>query len=183
MKPGAQDRVRLGVIVGTRGIKGELRIKSFTDDPLDLDAYGPLADGAGRVLDLRVTGSSKGVVLARIEGVSDRTAAEALKGTELFVPKGALPEPDEDEFYHSDLVGLKAASAAGEDLGIVTAVHDFGAGTILEIDGPIGRGVMIPFTRDVVPDVDIAGGKVTVEVPEGLLEPARQDDGRNESEG
>jgi len=175
-----QGRVCLGVIVGTRGVKGELRIKSFTDDPRDIDAYGPLADETGtRNFDLKVTGATGGVVLARLDGVEDRTAAEALKGTELYVASDMLPEPDEDEFYLSDLKGLEASTPEGEFLGTVTGAFDFGAGTIIEITGPVGRGVMVPFTRVVVPEIDMAGGKVTIQVPPGLLEPAEPEQGQD----
>ena len=168
MGPRLTDPVRLGVIVGVRGIKGEVRIKSFTEVPEDIAAYGPLYDEDGaRRFDLRVTGLHKGMVIGRIEGVRDRTAAEALKRTALFVDRSQLPPPEEDEFYHSDLEGLKAVGVGGEELGVVRGVFDFGAGPILEIDG----GVMVPFTTEAVPEVDIAGGKVTIDPPEGLFDP------------
>lgn len=167
MAKGLQDPVRLGVVVGARGVRGEVRIKSFTETPEDVAAYGPLYDRAGeRRFEVRVTGVQKGLVLARIDGVADRNAADALKRTELFVERAQLPEPDEDEFYNSDLEGLAAVTVAGESLGTVRGVFDFGAGPILELDG----GLMVPFTLAAVPDVDLKAGRVTVDPPDGLME-------------
>jgi len=168
MRPHLENPVRLGIIVGVRGIKGEVRIKSFTDDPVDIGAYGPLYDKTGaRRFDLKVTGTQKGVVLAWVDGIKDRTAAEALKRTELFVSRDQLPAPEEDEFYHSDLEGLEAVSVSGERIGKVIGVFDFGAGPVIEISG----NVMVPFTRAAVPEVDIEGGKVVIDPPDGLFEP------------
>ncbi|MEQ8193223.1 MAG: ribosome maturation factor RimM [Rhodospirillales bacterium] len=180
----ALERVCLGIIVGTRGLKGELRIKSFTQDPADIVAYGPLEDRDGkRTFALTVTGEPsgrhKGVLFARVKGVGSLEEAEALKGTELYIPRAALPETDDEEFYHMDLIGLRADLAQGGVLGTVRAVEDYGAGTLLEIetdrDAPTrDKYVMVPFTRAAVPEVDIKGGRVTVDPPPGLLEPAKQ---------
>ncbi len=174
------DPVRLGVIVGVRGIKGEVKIKSFTEVPADIASYGTLFDRDGeRRFDLRVTGQAKGVVLARIAGIDDRNAAEALKRTELFVDRSQLPPPDEDEYYNSDLVGLDAETVSGEALGKVRGVFDFGAGPVLEVDG----NTMVPFTRDAVPTIDLSAGKVTIDPPDGLFDtpdPEPQDDWKDE---
>lgn len=162
------DPVRLGVIVGARGIKGEVRIKSFTDVPSDIASYGTLFDRDGaRRFDLRVTGQAKGVVLARIDGIGDRNAAEALKRTDLFVDRSQLPDTEEDEFYNSDLVGLSANSVSGESLGKVRGVFDFGAGPVLEVDG----NTMVPFTKEAVPHIDLDAGRVTIDPPQGLFDP------------
>ena len=175
--------VCVGVITTARGLKGEVRVKSFTADPENLTAYGPLWDKAGeRSFRLRVTGQIKGQVVAAVEGIADRSGAEALRGQELYVPRDALPEPEEDEFYHADLVGLSVelandATGAGTFLGKVRAVYDFGAGTMLEVtDGPTGV-VMVPFTKAAVPLVDIAGGRITVAPLPGLLDPVPEDSG------
>ncbi len=174
-----ENPVRLGVIVGVRGIKGEVRIKSFTDDPVAVGAYGPLYDKTGaRRFDLKVTGTQKGVVLARIDGIGDRTAAEALKKTELFVERDQLPAPEEDEFYHSDLEGLQAVMVSGERIGKVVGVFDFGAGPVVEISG----NVMVPFTRAAVPEVDIEGGKVVIDPPEGLFDPPGKEEDESEED-
>ncbi|MEO5336517.1 MAG: ribosome maturation factor RimM [Magnetospirillum sp. WYHS-4] len=167
-------RVRLGVIVGARGLRGELRVQSFTADPADIGAYGPLSDDTGaRVFRLKVRSVVKGVVIAVVDGVRDRDAAEALKGTSLHVERKALPAPaDADEFYHADLIGLTVELAGGGSLGTVKAVHDFGAGTVLEVTGGQGPTAMLPFTKAVVPVVDLAGGRMVVDPPPGLLETA-----------
>jgi 16S rRNA processing protein RimM len=168
----SDDRVLLGVIVGPRGIKGELRIKSFTEVPEDVAAYGPLTDKAGRqTYPLQVTGVAKGVVVGRLPGVADRNQAEALKGTELYVERAALPAPEEDEYYVSDLLGLDAVTIAGEALGRIRTVDDYGAGPVLEIAGGGFGTVMVPFTRACVPEVRVAERTVVVDPPEGLLEP------------
>jgi 16S rRNA processing protein RimM len=174
--------VCIGVITAARGLKGEVRVKSFTADPGNLTAYGPLWDEAGeRSFRLRVTGQVKGQVVAAVEGIADRNGAEALKRQKLYVPRAALPEAEDDEFYHADLVGLRAelaedAAGAGAFLGRVRAVYDFGAGTMLEVtNGPAGV-VMVPFTKAAVPLVDIAGGRVTVAPLPGLLEPVPEDE-------
>lgn len=168
----AEDRVLVGVIVGARGIKGELRIKSFTDVPEDVASYGALTDKSGRTAyPLRVTGVAKGVVIGRLAGVDDRNAAEALKGTELYVERSALPAPEEDEYYVSDLVGLEAVTVAGEALGRIRTVEDYGAGPVLEIAGGGFGTVMVPFTRACVPEVRMAEGRVVIDPPDGLLEP------------
>ena len=175
------DRVCLGVIVGARGLKGELKVKTFTQVPEDIAAYGPLEDETGgRRVELTVTGQAKGVMIARVEGVQDRTAADKLKGLRLYVGRDKLPPPDEDEYYHSDLIGLGATAPQG-DLGTVRRVFDFGAGDILEIAGGAFGTVMVPFTRACVPVVDLAEGRIVVDPPEGLLEDAEEEEGQNEN--
>ena len=171
-KPDAADLVLLGVVTGVRGLKGDLRIKSFTADPEDLATYGPLWDEAGEVsYRVSVIGEVKGHLIARIKGVSNRTTAETLKGLKLHIFRSALPDPEEDEFYHSDLIGLQAITTLGEVLGTVSAVEDFGAGAVLEVAGGPYKGLMVPFTKEAVPKVDLEIGTVTVDPPEGLLEP------------
>lgn len=157
----------VGVITGAHGVRGQVRVKSFTVEPADVAAYGPLRDAAGAErFELELTGSAKGVLLARIEGVGDRDAAEALKGTELYVPRDVLPDVDEDEFYHTDLIGLAAELADGSAFGTVRALHDFGAGDMIEIDLTDGASVVLPFTHAVVPEVDIEAGRVVVVPPQ-----------------
>lgn len=161
----------LGVVTGVRGLKGDLRIRSFTADPADLTAYGPLWDkDAAKTYRVKVIGAAKGQLIARIKGVGDRTAAEAMKGLELHIPRSSLPKPADDEFYHSDLVGLQAVSLDGEILGTVSAVEDFGAGDVLEVSGGPYKGLVVPFTKGVVVDVDIEAGRLSVDPPLGLLE-------------
>ncbi len=185
-KPGkspAAALICLGVVSGARGLKGEVRIKSFTADPGDIGAYGPVCDETGkRSFELRVTGRAKDQVIARLEGIGDRDAALALKGLKLHVPRRALPEPENGEYYHADLVGLRAELVGGGTLGRVWAVHDFGGGANLEIGGgPLGT-VMMPFTRAAVPEVDLAGGRLVIAPPPGLL-PASEPEGGGAAEG
>ena len=167
-----RDRVAVGRIGRAHGIRGQMHIGSYTERPEDVAAYGPVQTGDGRQLDLTVVSVNKADVTVRVAGVTDRNGAEALRGQELFVPRAALPETASDEYYHHDLVGLRAVSVAGEDFGRVLAVEDFGAGTVLELEGADGKGVYVPFTAQVVPDVDIAAGRITIDPPPGLLDGA-----------
>jgi 16S rRNA processing protein RimM len=171
------ELIFVGAVTGVRGLKGEVRIKSFTADPKGISAYGDVFEENGdKSYTIRVTGQAKGQVLARLGGIDDRDAAEAMKGTRLYVPKSALPPPDEDEFYFSDLVGLSADLLDGGNLGRVKEVHDFGAGAILEVVGGEYGVVMVPFTRAAVPTVDKAQGRVVIDPPAGLLEPAEREE-------
>lgn len=177
------DRVCVGVISGARGLRGDVRVKSFTAAPEDVAAYGPVSDEKGtRTFALTVAGRAGGHVIVRIEGVNDRDDAEALKGTRLYVARDALPEPDEDEYYVADLVGLAVERAAEGDVpepfGSVRAVHDFGGGDVLDVERADGSSVMVPFTRAAVPVVDIAGRRLVIDPPEGLV-----DDGGAEPDG
>jgi 16S rRNA processing protein RimM len=167
----ASQRVCVGVVTGAHGVRGAVRIKSFTDRPEDIARYGPLQDetGVGRYA-VEVIGAAKGVLLARLSNVVDRNRAEALRGARLYLPREALPPPGEEEYYHADLIGLRAEFADGAPIGRVRAVHDFGAGDTLEIERPGAAPVMAPFTRAVVPVVDIAGGRLVIDPPPGLFE-------------
>lgn len=161
------DRVCVGVVVGAHGVRGALRIKPFTEQPDGIAAYGPVEDEAGaRRLRLKVLGTAKGIVAATAQGVADRDAAEALTGTRLYVPRDRLPPPEPDEFYHSDLIGMAALREDGTPFGTVRAVFDFGAGDVIELALPDGRVEMLPFTKAVVPVVDLAAGRLVVSPPE-----------------
>jgi 16S rRNA processing protein RimM len=164
-------RICVGVITGAQGIKGAVRVKSFTAVPEDVAAYGPLADESGeRRLKLRVVGQAKGVVVATITGVEDRNAAEAMKGLRLYVERSALPAAGEEEYYHADLIGLEAVLRDGTGLGRVRAVHEYGAGDSIEVARPSGATVLVPFTRAAVPVVDLAAGRLVIDPPEGLFD-------------
>jgi 16S rRNA processing protein RimM len=163
----------MGIVGAPHGVRGAVRIKSFTDAPEAIANYGALEDERGeRCFTLRVTGSAKGdgMVIARLSGVADRDQAEAVKGIRLYAPRAVLPATAEDEFYHADLVGLAAMLDDGATLGTVIAVHDFGAGDVIEIAPAAGQPVLVPFTRAAVPIVDIAGGRVIIDPPEGLFD-------------
>ena len=182
-----RDPILLAVIGAPHGVRGEVRVKSFTGDPLALGDYGPLFAADGRRFTVTQVRPAKTVVVARFKEIADRTAAEAANGVELFVDRSALPENlEEDEFYMADLVGLDGFDETGGPLGKVTAVHDFGGGDILEI-GSGRRSLMVPFTAAAVPTVDIAAGRVTIDrTAAGLLadpdeekEEPRNGDGQN----
>ena len=168
----------VGVVVGAHGVRGAVRIKSFTANPDDVAAYGPLEDESGRQrFSLRLVGEAKGVLIGWLSGVADRDRAEALRGLRLYLPRAALPATDEDEFYHADLIGLDVVLGDGTPLGQVKAVHDFGAGDTLEIERQDGPSAMVPFTRAVVPVVDLEAGRLVIDPPPGLLDapkPRRQ---------
>jgi len=174
--PAPGGLVCVGRILGARGVRGEVRVRSHTADPRAIGRYGPVytSDG-GRSFRLTVTGqgtgAGAGTVFARLTGVADRDAAEALKGTELHVPRNALPATGAEEFYHADLVGLAAARSDGPALGRVIAVHNFGAGDVLEIGDDAGS-VLVPFTSAAVPDVDLAARRLVVAPLPGLLDAA-----------
>ncbi|PBB16897.1 ribosome maturation factor RimM [Mesorhizobium sp. WSM4313] len=160
--PKLENPVQMAVIGAAHGIKGELRVKTFTGDPLALADYGPLYARDGRafqIIDIRPAGT---VVVVRFKGVGDRNAAEALAGTELFVDRSVLPDDgEEDEFYHADLIGLDVRDDTGV-IGRVVAVHNFGGGDILDVTLAGRKGVLIPFTQAAVPHVSIADGFVEV---------------------
>lgn len=160
-------RICVGAIAGAYGVTGELRVKSFCAEAADIAAYGPLTDAEGaRSFTLRVTGKVPGGLRMRIDGVSTREQAEALRGTALHVERARLPETDEDEFYHADLIGLLVRDPGGEELGRVVAVHNHGAGDILELRlRKTGETLLLPFTRAVVPTVDVAHGVLVADPP------------------
>ena len=152
-------------------------MSSHTANPLDLGAYGPLETEDGRRLKLRKVRAGKNVVIASFEGITDRDQAEALKNRRLYVARGRLPEPDEDEFYHADLIGLRAETADGATIGTVLAVQDFGGGDLIEVKfAGSSRTAYLPFTRAVVPVVDVKGGRLVVDPPDGLLDEGKERD-------
>jgi 16S rRNA processing protein RimM len=148
------------------GIRGEVKVKVFTEAPEGIAAYGPLSTATGHVLRvLSVRAGKPGEAVLRFEGIADRGAAEALKGEGLYVARAALPEPEMGEFYLADLVGLRAQTREGALFGRVTGVHDFGAGPVLEIANPDGETQYLPFSNDVVPEVDLVGARIIVAPP------------------
>ncbi len=155
----------LATIGAPHGVKGEVRVKSFTGDPMALGAYGALRTADGRVFEVERLRPAKGVLVVKFRGVDDRDAAALLNGVALHVDRTALPAADEDEFYHADLIGLEAFAADGGSLGRVTGVQNFGAGDILEIAPPNRPSILIPFTKANVPDIDVAGGRLVVVPP------------------
>ncbi|MFV0295261.1 MAG: ribosome maturation factor RimM [Hyphomicrobiaceae bacterium] len=162
------EKVLLGRINGAHGLRGDLIVHAYTFDPADIAAYGPLqaADGT-RSFDVTIVRVTDKGVIVRVAGVTDRTAAEALKGVELWLPREQLPEPDEDEFYHADLIGLAAVAPDGAEVGTVVAVQNYGAGDLVEVRLAGGRRTeLIPFTRACVPRVEIKDRRIIVVMPE-----------------
>jgi 16S rRNA processing protein RimM len=159
------DRILLATIGAPHGVRGEVRVKSFAADPLALGNYRPLASEGGRLFHIERLRAGKGMLIVKVRGVDDRDAAAALNGTSLYVDRSALPAAEEDEFYHADLIGLAAFGEDGEPLGKVAAIHDFGAGDIVEIAPERGPPLLVPFTREAVPIVDVAGGRLVVSPP------------------
>ncbi|MDE0702213.1 MAG: ribosome maturation factor RimM [Rhodospirillaceae bacterium] len=172
--------VCIGAVAGAHGVRGNVRIKPFTDAPEDVAAYGPVSDAGGaRAFDLTLVGESGGTVIARLTGIEDRDAAEALRGLRLHVPRERLPAPEEDEFYHADLIGLRVVDSEGCAAGTVHALYDFGAGDLIEIRRPSRPPVLLPFTRAAVPEIDLSAGEVTVDaahLAEADAAPAAADD-------
>jgi 16S rRNA processing protein RimM len=154
---------RIGAAHGT---SGEVRLWPFTADPQAVGRYGALATADGRSIEIEQLRPIKGFFIARIKGVTDRTGAEQLRNADLFVPRDRLPPPAEDEYYHADLIGLAAEDTSGRPIGTVIAIHDFGAGDLLEIV-PAGGGetMLLPFTAAVAPKVDIAAGRIILDPP------------------
>jgi 16S rRNA processing protein RimM len=163
---GADERICVGVLAGAHGVRGLVRLKSFTERPEDIISYGPLTDASGqRCFEISLNGRARDALLARIAGVNDRDQAEALRGTRLYVTRAGLPEPAADEFYHADLIGLRAEAPDGSVLGRVCAVHTFGGGDVLEIAPETGETILVPFTRQAVPAIEPAAGRLVVDLP------------------
>jgi 16S rRNA processing protein RimM len=156
-------------IGAAHGIRGAVKLWTFTEDPLAVDAYGPLVtkDGA-RQFEVTSAREAKGHLVVTLKGVATREDAERLNGVELYVAREKLPVTEEDEYYHADLIGLAAVDSANAPLGRVIAIHNFGAGDIIEIAPPQGTTLLLPFTNAVVPTVDLAGGRVVIELPDEI---------------
>ena len=161
--------VCVAVVAGAHGLRGALRLRCFTERPEDVATYGPVFARSGeRLFELEVIGATRGGVLAQADGIGDRDAAEALRGTELFVPRSALPELPPDEFYYSDLEGMEALRPDGSRFGVVHGVENFGAGDLIEVRADDGQRVSVPFTRQTVPTIDLERRRLVVQPPEEL---------------
>src|SRR5258706_6303688 len=157
-------------IGAAHGVRGAVKLWTFTEDPFAVKAYGALLtkDGA-RSFEVGTAREAKGHLVGTLKGITTREDAERLNGLELYVARETLPATDEDEYYHADLIGLAAVNAAGEPLGRVIAIHNFGAGDIIEIAPPQGATMLLPFTNAVVPSVDLANGRVVIELPDEIV--------------
>lgn len=165
------DMVCVGAIAGAFGVRGEVRLKSFTTDPTAIADYAPLSTGDGsRRFDVTLGRPVKGGYAARLSGIATKEEADALRGVQLFAPRDRLPDLPDDEFYHADLIGLEVFDTGGESLGRVKAVLNNGADDLLEIHGPgLTNTVLLPFTRAAVPTVDLRAGRIVADPPDGLF--------------
>jgi len=156
-------------IGAAHGVRGAVKLWTFTEDPLAVKGYGPLLtkDGA-RSFEIATARAANGHLVATLKGIATREDAERLNGIELYIAREKLPATDADEYYHADLIGLAAVNAADEPLGRVLAIHNFGAGDIIEIAPPGGSTLLLPFTNAVVPTVDLARGRVVIELPDEI---------------
>jgi 16S rRNA processing protein RimM len=167
MPPTPQNLILLGIFGAAHGLKGEVRLKTYTQEPLAIANYGPLLTKTGRRIVLTSLRQQKDMLVVRVEGVDDRSGAEQLVNLQLFTEREALGKPDdEDEFYHADLLGLAARDENGALVGTVTGLYDFGAGDIVEVTPEGGKPLLLPFTKAVVPAVDIKAGHILVVLPE-----------------
>ncbi|MAC89485.1 ribosome maturation factor RimM [Maricaulis sp.] len=176
----ADDLVFIAAIAGAHGVRGECKVKSFAGNPADAFKYGAFLDIDGKtVLTPKAARPVKDGFVVRFAEQLDRDKAQALKGTKLHVLRSALPKLEEDEFYHSDLLGLRVQGLDGAPMGTLKAVHDFGSGDLLEITGTPDRNGswMLPFTREFVPHVSIADGVVTIDPPEDVGSKAEEEGG------
>ena len=165
-----QNLICLGVITGAHGVKGNVTIKSFTENQKDLFKYVPLTDATGiQNLDIQFIKFFKEQFLAKISGVTDRTSATGFKGLKLFAFQISLPPTKSNEFYYSELVGLQVYLPCGEYLGNVTAIQNFGAGDLLNISNTSKTEFLVPFTKDIVPEIDLTTGRINIYPPEGLF--------------
>jgi 16S rRNA processing protein RimM len=164
-------------IGAAHGVRGAVKLWTFTEDPLAVKRYGPLLtkDGAQQ-FEVATAREAKGHLVATLKGIDTREEAERLNGLELYIAREKLPATDEDEYYHADLIGLAAVTTANEPLGRVVAIHNFGAGDIIEIAPPQGSTMLLPFSNAVVPSVDLSGGRVVIELPEEIEGDDRADD-------
>jgi 16S rRNA processing protein RimM len=154
-------------IGAAHGVRGAVRLWTFTEDPLAVKDYGPLMTKDGtRQFEVTHAREAKDHLVVTLKGVASRDDAERLNGLELYVPRDRLPETDDGEYYHTDLIGLAAVTTTEQPLGKVIAIHNFGAGDIIEIAPPQGATMLLPFTNAVVPTVDLAGGRVVIELPQ-----------------
>lgn len=162
-----QRDILLAAVIGAHGLKGEVKVKTFTQTPDSLGAYGPLHDRQGRLYTVKTLKTGKdGTATAAFAEIRDRDAAEALKGTELFVKRAALPAAAADEFYHTDLIGLDAEDIEGRRIGKILSIQNYGAGDILVIAADGGDEILLAFTRENVPEIDIANRRIIVAVPD-----------------
>src|SRR6201986_3108594 len=165
----APAQICVARIGAAHGVRGAVKLWTFTEDPLTVKSYGPLTTKDGtRQFEVTQVREARDHLVATLKGITTRDEAERLNGIELYIARDRLPATDDDEYYHADLIGLAAVNAANEPIGRVIAIHNFGAGDIIEIAPPQGTTLLLPFTNAVVPTVDLSGGRVVIELPEEI---------------
>jgi 16S rRNA processing protein RimM len=166
-----KDYICLGAIAGAQGIKGEVRVKSFTANPVDVASYGEVLGDNGQTYRLKAKHETQGIVVVAIDGVTDRNAAEAMKGIKFYIKRDQLPELSQNDYYHADLLGLRLEDRAGNLIGHIISVEDFGAGDVVEVKDANGKtDLCLPFTASIFPEVDLQKGVAIVELPEFVEE-------------
>ena len=171
------DHICIARIGAAHGVRGAVKLWTFTEDPFAVQSYGPLVTKDGtRQFEVATARAAKGHLVATLKGVTTREDAERLNGIELYIAREKLPATDENEYYHADLIGLPAVTPANEPLGVVIAIHNFGAGDIIEIAPPQGATMLLPFTHAIVPTVDLAAGRVVIELPGEIVGDTPEDD-------
>ncbi|CAN7528056.1 MULTISPECIES: ribosome maturation factor RimM [Neorhizobium] len=174
-----ENPVLMATIGAAQGLRGEVRVRTYTADPTALGDYGHLHSEDGRIFEILEIREAKNIAIVRFRGINDRNAAEALAGLELFIERDNLPddELEEDEFYYADLEGLEAVDEEGKSYGTVSAVYDFGAGDLLELKGPGRRPALIPFSEAAVLEIDLEGGKIVIDPQAAGLVENPEDEG------
>ncbi|MCQ1569327.1 ribosome maturation factor RimM [Neorhizobium galegae] len=174
-----ENPILMATIGAAQGLRGEVRVRTYTADPTALGEYGNLHSEDGRIFEILEIREAKNIAIVRFRGINDRNAAEALAGLELFIERDNLPddELEEDEFYYADLEGLEAVDQDGKSYGTVSAVYDFGAGDLLELKGPGRRPALIPFSEAAVLEIDLEGGKIVIDPQAAGLAENPEDNG------
>ncbi len=171
-KPDPEELLCVGAIAGAFGVKGETRLKSFCADPEAIAEYAPLTDETGkRTFTVKILRPVKGGFAAVLGGISTREQAEKMRGLRLFAPRDRMPDLPDDEYYHSDLMGLAVYDTGGVELGEITTVADYGGGDFVEVKLKKGKLLLVPFTQEAVPAVDLTAGRIVIDPPEDAAEP------------
>jgi len=165
-----RNSIIIGRITGAHGIRGEVKLQSFTADPEAIAAYGPLRTDRGDTIEIERLRPQKQGFIANLKGVKDRNRAEALAGSDLIIDRANLPAPDENEVYVHDLVGLAVFTSDGTQFGKVAGVVNYGAGDLLDIERPGGANILVPFSDGFVPEVNLAEGRIAIDLPEDYLD-------------
>ncbi len=169
----ADKHIDIGAIASAHGVRGQFKVKAFCEDPMDITSYGPLTLSDGRTLSVKAHSHAKGFVLCSAKEVTSRNAAEQLRGQLLYVARDAMPEPDADEFYHTDLVGFAVTARGAEMVGPIVGIYDFGAGTVLEIKRAGKKPVMVPFADSYQPEIDASAQTLVMDIAPQWLDDSK----------